>query len=151
MKRIEGNRAVSILGKMRINDFEDVLEEMPSVEYHLTGHSLFDDKFTLYSDTQISRLRQRIGAEHRTRMKEEFFSFISQRVELDMPTKVGTWKMVPFIAGTFGYDDRSGFTQSLVGFFPGVLLNEFNDRRGVFERVRMVSHILLMNHLKDTA
>jgi hypothetical protein len=35
-------------------------------------------------------------------------------MELDMPLRYETIKLVPFVAGTFGYDDRSGFTRSLV-------------------------------------
>jgi hypothetical protein len=114
LKRIEDNWAVSLLGKGRINNFADELEELPSVEYHLTGQSLFDDKLTLYSDTQVSRLQQKIGEKHFTAISQEQFSFVSHRTELDMPVKAGSFKILPFVAGTFGYDDRSGFTRTLV-------------------------------------
>jgi len=114
LKRIENNWGLSFLGKARINDFADKLEEMPTAEFHWTGQSLFDDRFTLYSDTQISRLRQRIGNEHAIMMDEGAFSFASHRTELDMPVRMNSLKVVPFIAGTFGYDDRSGFRRSLV-------------------------------------
>jgi len=114
LKRIEDNWGISFLGKGRINDFADELEELPSAEFHLTGQSLFEDRFTLYSDTEISRLRQRIGNEHTTLIDEQMFSFASHRTELDMPLWVKPFKIVPFVAGTFGYDDRSGFTTTLV-------------------------------------
>jgi hypothetical protein len=114
LKRLQDNWALSFLGKGRINDFADELEELPSGEFHLTGQSLFNDMFTLYSDTEVSRLRQRIGDEHSTVMNEDDFSFMSQRAELDMPIRTGAFKIVPFVAGTFGYDDRSGFRRSLV-------------------------------------
>jgi len=124
LKRIEDNWGLSILGKGRINDFDDELEELPGVEFHLTGQSLFEDRFTLYSDTQVGRRRQRIGNEHSTLIDELMFSFVSQRVELDMPMRLGIrnpksaardfLNVVPFVAGTFGYDDRSGFTRTLV-------------------------------------
>jgi len=114
LKRIEDNWGLSILGKGRINDFTDELEELPSIEYHLTGQSLFDDRFTLYNDTQISRLRQRIGDRHPKEISQEHFAFVSHRTELDMPIHSGPFKIVPFVAGTFGYDDRSGFTRTLV-------------------------------------
>ncbi len=114
LKRIEDNWGLSILGKGRINDFTDELEELPSVEYHLTGQSLFDDRLTLYSDTQISRLRQRISNKHPKTISQERFAFVSHRTELDMPIRSGPFKIVPFVAGTFGYDDRSGFTRTLV-------------------------------------
>ena len=114
LKRLEDNWAVSLLGKRRINDFADKLEELPSAEFHLTGQSLFGDRFTLYSDTQVSRLRQRIGDTHSTTISDEGFSFVSHRTELDMPVRAGSFKVVPFVAGTFGYDDRSGFTRTLV-------------------------------------
>jgi len=114
LKRLQDNWALAFLGKVRINDFAEQLEEMPSVEFHLTGQSLFDDKFTLYSDTQISRLRQRIGKDHSIAMNQEHFSFASHRTELDIPFRAKAFKIVPFVAGTFGYDDRSGFRRSLV-------------------------------------
>ena len=114
LKRIEDNWALSLLGKGRINDFSDELEELPSVEFHLTGQSLFDDRFTLYSDTELSRLRQRIGERHSTVISDERFSFVSHRTELDMPVRAKAFNIVPFVAGTFGYDDRSGFTRTLV-------------------------------------
>ncbi len=114
LKRLQDNWALSFLGKGRINDFADELEELPGVGFHVTGQSLFNDMFTLYSDTEVSRLRQRIGNEHTTAINEEGFSFMSQRVELDMPIRTAAFKIMPFVAGTFGYDDRSGFRRSLV-------------------------------------
>jgi len=114
LKRLQDNWALSFLGKGRINDFSDELEELPGVGFHVTGQSLFNDMFTLYSDTEVSRLRQRIGNEHTTAINEEGFSFMSQRVELDMPIRTAAFKIMPFVAGTFGYDDRSGFRRSLV-------------------------------------
>ncbi|MHC4187293.1 MAG: LPS-assembly protein LptD [Planctomycetota bacterium] len=114
LKRIEDNWGLSFLGKARLNDFQDVLEELPGTEFHLTGESLFEDMFTLYSDTEVSRLRQRIGDDNTISIDENFYSFLSHRMELDMPLRYETIKLVPFVAGTFGYDDRSGFTRSLV-------------------------------------
>jgi len=124
LKRIQDNWGVSFLTKWRLNDFADKLEELPTAEFHLTGGSLFDDNFTLYSDTQISRFRQRIGNEHTTDIDEDFFSFVSHRMELDAPLKAGNIQIVPFTAGTFGYDDRSGYTRSLV---DGQATGEFGE------------------------
>jgi hypothetical protein len=115
LKRIEDNRAVSILSKWRMNGFMDELQELPTLEFHLTGESLFDDVFTFYSDTQVSRMQQKIGRDHTTtQISSEVFSFVSHRSELDMPLQGEGFKMVPFVAGTFGYDDRSGFATTLV-------------------------------------
>jgi hypothetical protein len=114
LKRIENNWGVSFLAKARINDFEDQMEELPSVEHHLAGQSIFGDRFTLYSDTFIGRMRQRIGDDHTTMIDENIYTFVSHRTELDMPFQAGTNKLVPFVAATFGYDDRSGFRRSLV-------------------------------------
>lgn len=124
LKRLQDNWALSFLGKGRINKFADELEELPTVEFHLTGQSLFGDRFTLYCDTELSRLRQRIGKDHSqpissvatnlTDISEKRFSFVSHRTELDMPILAEPFKIVPFLAGTFGYDDRSGFTRTLV-------------------------------------
>ncbi len=120
LKRIEDNWALSFLGKGRLNDFVDKLEELPGVQFHLTGQSLFDDIFTLYSDSEVGRLRQRIGKKHSIAINEKRFSFFSHRTELDMPLYSVPFKLVPFVAGTFGYDDRSGFRRSLVdGSYSG--------------------------------
>ncbi|MHC4573604.1 MAG: LPS-assembly protein LptD [Planctomycetota bacterium] len=114
LKRIEDNWGLSILGKGRINDFMDELEELPSVEHHLTGQSLFEDKLTFYSDSQVGRFRQRAGSNSSV-LSEDFLTFISERAELDMPMAVGQAKVVPYVAGTFAYEDGSGFRTKLGG------------------------------------
>ena len=114
LKRIEDNWGLSLLGKGRINDYADELEELPSGEFHLTGESLFEDRFTLYSDTEAGRLRQRIGDGHTTAIDEQAYTFGWHRTELDMPVRADPFKIVPFVAGNIGYDDRSGFTRTLV-------------------------------------
>jgi hypothetical protein len=112
LKRIEDNRGLSILGKVRINDFVNKVEELPTVEYHLIGQSLFDDRFTFYSDSQVSRFRHRSTSQG---VSDEFFTFMSERAELDMPLTVGRVKVVPFIAGTLGHEDGRGFRTNIDG------------------------------------
>jgi hypothetical protein len=125
LKRVEDNWGLAFLAKGRINNFADELEEAPTGEYHLTGQSIFDDKMTLYSDTQGGRYKQRIGDDHTTAMNEEGFTFGTHRTELDMPMWLSGIKTTPFVAGTVGYDDRSGFNRSLVdGTNPGGNPNE---------------------------
>lgn len=122
LKRIEDNWGLSLLGKGRINDFADELAEYPSGEFHLTGQSFFDDKLTLYSDTQAGQFRQFIGDSHTTMIPDEPFAFASTRSEIDMPLRLGGVKASPYIAGTLGFDDRSGFNRSMVdgdGFYTG--------------------------------
>ena len=58
LKRIEDNWGLSFFGKARINDFENELEELPTIEFHWLGQSLLDNKLTFYSDNQVSRFRQ---------------------------------------------------------------------------------------------
>lgn len=111
-KRIEDNRALAFLGKVRLNDFQDQMEEMPSAEYHWTGQSFFDDRFVFFSDSQASRLRYRFG-EDREGEPDDFFAFAQTRNEVDMPLSLGSSKVVPFVAGTFGYDDGAGFQKEL--------------------------------------
>jgi len=114
LKRVEDNWGLAFLAKGRLNNFADELEEMPTGEYHLTGQSIFDDRMTLYSDTQAGRYRQRIGEDHATVMNGEGFWFGTHRTELDMPMWLSGIKAVPFVAGTVGYDERSGFNRSMV-------------------------------------
>ncbi|MCP4261122.1 MAG: LPS-assembly protein LptD [Planctomycetes bacterium] len=113
-KRIEDNWGLAILGKVRINDFVDELEELPSAEFHWTGQSLLDDTLTFYSDTQIGRFRERY-AENTPGGPQQFFSFITTRNELDMPIILGGTKVVPFVAGTVAYEDGLGFYSELDG------------------------------------
>ena len=132
LKRIEDNWGLAFLAKGRLNYFADELEEMPTGEYHLTGQSIFDDRMTLYSDTQGGAYRQRIGAYHTTAMNQEEFGFGTHRTELDMPMWLSGVKAVPFVAGTVGYDGRSGFNRSMVdGSNPGGNPNE--DTVGIGE------------------
>ena len=109
LKRIENNWGLAVLGKWRINDFMDKVEELPSAELHWTGQSLWDDKLTFYSDSQISRFRHRLGSDSTSTALTDFYTYMAERAELDMPLRVGRAKLVPFIAGTLAYDDGSGF------------------------------------------
>jgi hypothetical protein len=119
LKRIEDNWGLAFLGKARINDFRDKLEELPSAEFHWTGQSLFDDKFTFYSDSQVSRFRQRLASGSTSPVSEEFFTFMSERAELDMPIRWGAAKVVPFVAGTVAYEDGGGFYTDIDGLTAG--------------------------------
>ena len=40
---------------------------------------------------------------------DDYFTFTGTRNELDLPLTVGRSKVVPFVAGTFGYEDGAGF------------------------------------------
>jgi hypothetical protein len=114
LKRIEDNQGLSLLGKVRINDFVNELEELPSIEYHLTGQSFWDDHLTLYSDSQASRFRERFASSSSSE-SAGFSTFLSERAEVDMPMTVGRMKVVPFVAGTVGYDDGRGFRTNIDG------------------------------------
>ena len=112
LKWLKDNEGFSILAKWRINNFADELEEVPTVQYHRTGQSLFDDKFTLYSDSSLGRLRQLVGKDHSLNVSQEYFTFGTTRNELDLPLKFSRGNIVPYIAGTYGYDDRYGFDRA---------------------------------------
>ena len=115
LKRIEDNWGLSFLNKVRINDFVSKLEELPTAEFHWTGQSFLDDKLTFYSDTQLSRFRQRYASSNATPGSEQFYSFATTRNELDMPIIMGRAKIVPFVAGTAAYEDGLGFYRELDG------------------------------------
>jgi len=115
LKRIEDNWGFSFLAKGRVNDFEDKLEEMPGAEFHWTGQSLFDDRFTFYSDSQISRFRHRFSSDGTPTGEQSFYTMTSTRNELDVPLAIGRSKVVPFAAVTLGYDDGGGFKTDIDG------------------------------------
>jgi len=115
LKRIEDNWGLSFLAKMRINDFVNKLEELPTGEFHWTGQSFFNDRLTFYSDTQISRFRQRYAASNKTPGPQQFFTFATTRNEVDMPFSLGKARVVPFVAGTAAFEDRMGFYREIDG------------------------------------
>ncbi|MBN2132756.1 MAG: LPS-assembly protein LptD, partial [Sedimentisphaerales bacterium] len=115
LKRIEGNRGLSVLAKARVNDFQDQVEEVPSLEYHWTGQSFWNDRLLFFSDTQLSRYRYRFGSEGPDGEPDSFFAFTQTRNEIDLPLAVGRSKVVPFVAGTFAYEDGAGFQENLDG------------------------------------
>ena len=115
LKRIEDNWGLAFLGKWRINDFADQLEELPSAEFHWTGQSFLDDRMTFYSDTLLGRFRQRLASDSTSTISEDFFTFGSTRNEIDMPMAIGRTKVVPFVAGTAGYEDGEGFRTDIDG------------------------------------
>ena len=130
-KRIEDNWGLSFLGKTRINDFVNTLEELPSAEFHWTGQSFFDDKLTFYSDTQASRLRQRYASSYIDPGQEQLFSFATTRNEVDMPITMGKAKIVPFVAGTVAYEDGLGFYRELDGGMAQGQENVWSGETGI--------------------
>ena len=115
LKRIEDNWGISLLSKVRINDFVNQLEELPTAEFHWTGQSFLEDKLTLYSDSQVSRLRQRYASSSATTGSEQFYSFATTRNEVDLPLKTGKTQVVPFAAATVAYEDGMGFYREIDG------------------------------------
>ncbi len=115
LKRIKDNWAFSFLAKVRINDFEAEMEELPTVEYHLKGASLWDHKLTFYSDTQVSRFRDRLSNTSTSTAPQQFYTFAFTRNEVDFPILLNTVKVVPYIAGTYAYEDQTGYRTTLDG------------------------------------
>jgi hypothetical protein len=131
LKRIQDNWGLAFLGKWRINDFDDQLEELPSAEFHWTGQSLLDDRLTYYSDSQLSRFRQRLAPDSTSAVSQDFFTFWSTRSEIDMPMTIGTTKLVPFVASTTAYEDGSGFYTDIDGTADKSKDNVFLGEGGV--------------------
>jgi lipopolysaccharide assembly outer membrane protein LptD (OstA) len=115
LKRIEDNWGLSFFGKVRLNDFVNELEELPTTEFHWAGQSFLDDKLTFYSDSQVSRFRQRYASGSTPIGSQEFFTFMTTRNEVDMPMAIGRTKVVPFVAGTMAFEDGLGFYRELDG------------------------------------
>ena len=117
LKRLRDNWAFSILGKIRINDFETMTEELPSLEYHLKGQSFWDHQLTFYSDTQVARFRGRFDEDAALGPQDtsDFYTFAFTRNEVDLPLMWETIKLVPFVAGTYGYEDNYGYQTDLEG------------------------------------
>jgi hypothetical protein len=128
LKQQRDNWAFTILGKVRINDFETMTEELPTIEYHRTGQSFWDHQLTLYSDSRISRLRDRYDEDVSNPMSPDglwpasgkFYTFGSTRNEVDWPFMLGTVKFSPFVAGTYAYEDQNGYDLTLSGQNAGI-------------------------------
>ena len=118
LKRLRDNWAFSILGKVRVNDFETMTEELPSVEYHLKGQSFWDHRLTFYSDNQIARFRERFDEDIEVlgpQQTSDFYTYAFTRNEVDLPLTWETIKFVPFVAGTYSYEDNYGYQTELDG------------------------------------
>ena len=116
LKRLKENWAFSILNKFRITKHREITEELPTLEFHLKGASFWDHKLTFYSDSQVSRLRDRLGEDTaRPGDPQQFYTFASTRNEVDMPFMWNTLKVVPFLAGTYGLEDQKGYNRKIDG------------------------------------
>lgn len=113
LKRIKDFWAFSLLNKVRINDFESELEELPTAELHFKGVSFWDNMLTYYGDTQVSRLRNRIPSDSNADVSQDFFTFFTTRHEVDMPMRFGAINIVPFGAGSYSLDDQDGFIKKI--------------------------------------
>ena len=113
MKRSQDNRAFAVTSKYRINEFVSQVEEQPSAEFHWTGQSLFDDKFTFYSDSLLGRFRSQFDQDATPTGSSEFYTMAVTRNELDMPIRLKRSKLVPFVAGNAGFEDEDGFHTSV--------------------------------------
>jgi lipopolysaccharide transport LptD-like protein len=113
LKRIKDNWGFSILNKVRITDHRSLTEELPTIEYHLKGQSLWDHKLTFYSDSRVSRLRDLYGSQNKTTAPQQFYTFASTRNEIDMPFSWKKLKVTPFLAGTFAQEDQGGYTRDV--------------------------------------
>ena len=111
LKKLRDNWSFSVLGKIRINDFEETTEEAPSVEYHRIGQSFWDHQLTWYSDSQVARFRDRES----DGSSDGFYTYAFTRNEVDLPLMLDTVKLVPFVAGSYGFDDGAGFARDLDG------------------------------------
>ncbi len=130
-KRIWDNQAFSILGKVRLNDFERQTEELPTIEYHRLGQSFWDHQLTWYSSTQVSRLRERFDKDDLAPGTGGFYSFVHSRNEINWPLTVGTFKIVPFAAGSYGFEDRDSFALDIRGNATGRESSVFLGETGV--------------------
>ena len=121
LKRLRNNWGFSILGKVRINDYETMTEELPSIEYHLKGQSFWDHRLTWYSDNQLARFRDRFDDDGLlydpgfVRGESDFYTFGYTRNEVDLPLMWETFKIVPYVAGTYGFEDGEGFDLDING------------------------------------
>jgi hypothetical protein len=116
LKQIKDNWAFSVLGKVRINDFESTVEELPTVEYHRKGQSFWNHQLTFYSDTSVGRLRNRYDEDLSSpATDEDFYTLAYTRNEVDWPLMLGTVKTVPFAAATFAFEDHDELNLDLDG------------------------------------
>jgi hypothetical protein len=114
LKNVSGNRAFSMLAKVRLNDFQDQTEELPTFEYHKKGEGVLDGRGTYYGDWQLSRMRERHD-EASGLASGGFFSYGSTRHEVDLPMQAGSVKYVPYVAGAYVYNDGDGLATAIDG------------------------------------
>lgn len=120
LKRLKDNWAFSFLTKVRVNDFKTVTEELPTIGFHVKGQSLWDHRLTYYTDSQVSRFRDKISQTNDSKQRSsyaaaqgQFYTFAFTRHEIDMPLRFDKVKVVPFVAGSYAFEDKTGYDTRL--------------------------------------
>ncbi|AQQ70286.1 hypothetical protein SMSP2_00630 [Limihaloglobus sulfuriphilus] len=114
LKRSWDNQAFSILGKWRLNDFTNETEELPSFRHNLVGQDLWNGRLTWYSESYGGHLRSLMDNSSGA-ADEPFFTHAHTRQEIDMPLLIDKFKIVPYIAGSYVYDDGMQYNTDISG------------------------------------
>jgi hypothetical protein len=112
LKKSWDNQAFSILGKWRLNDFTDETEELPSFRHNLAGQDLWDGRLTWYSESYGGHMRTLMDNSSGV-ADEPFFTHAHTRQEIDLPLLIENFKVVPYLAGSYVYDDGMYFANDI--------------------------------------
>ncbi|MFH0963949.1 MAG: LPS assembly protein LptD [Planctomycetota bacterium] len=95
--------ALTLLGKWRLNDFQDQVEYLPQIGFNVVGLSLGDDLFTFHSDTEFANLRNRPSDLFSPGVPSRRILRFDTNNELSLPVSLGALEITPFVEGRVSY------------------------------------------------
>jgi hypothetical protein len=146
-KHQRGLSAFTVLGKVRVNDFQTQTEYLPQVGYRLLGYplgySLWGDRLTFYNTNQLANVRLRPD-EALQQPEPQAWRFDTLN-EVDMPLAWRFIRFVPFVGARYtAYTDSPDAFGEESGTGTDRFAGEFGFRSSTtFSRVYHVTNRLL--------
>lgn len=101
-KKQQDNWAFTLLGKYRLNRFQDQTEAAPDAAFYLIGQPLARDVLTFFNETHAGLLRQRLP-DYVTDEHRDFLGRLDTRNEVDLPLHLGPVNLTPYAVGRATY------------------------------------------------
>jgi lipopolysaccharide export system protein LptA len=106
LKKQEHEQALTFMTSARIENFYTRTEYYPQVEYHVIGHSFWDDHLTYFQYSEVSEARYR--PDEALYQQASPATLLADTIhEVDLPLKLGVVNVVPFVETRLTYFENS--------------------------------------------
>ena len=106
LKKQEQDQALTLLITQRQNDWQRLTDYTPQIGYNMIGRSLWNDRLTYFQDSEFSLARFR--APEQLPIRGSNTTIVADTIhEVDLPLKLGTLNLVPFVEGRASYFDET--------------------------------------------